>query len=89
MLSMQKICRFGNTNPSKNNYREAERILKTTNHLFACGKDQQQHGSLHINVIAKCLSLSNLRGKMPLDISGTISNLGIIEKMHCSYCCIY
>lgn len=52
---MEEICRFADTNPKKNNYREAERILKTTDNLFSCGKDKQKEGES----LFKKLSLFN------------------------------
>ena len=82
MITIAEICRFGDTNPSKNNYIGAERIVKTTNNLFFVGKTVHSDGTTLIN--AKCISVSNLRGKTPLNINGKIdSNFKILE-MQCT-----
>lgn len=58
MLTMAEICKFAKTDPTKNNYRQAERILKTTNNLFLCGKDAEKEGDNYIKITAKCIATS-------------------------------
>lgn len=62
---MSDICSFGNTDPTKNNYKEAERILSST-HLFMCGKSRPEESSTPgdfetVSITALCLSVSHLR----------------------------
>lgn len=70
MLTMQEICEFGATDPSKNNYRQAEKIIKTTDNLFSCGKESPQMGESLTKIIAYCIPTSGVRTKEPHKISG-------------------
>ena len=80
LLSTEEICRFADTNPKKNNYREAERILKTTDNLFSCGKDKQKEGETFVKITARCIATSGVRSKEPHLISG---NINILSNGQC------
>lgn len=84
MLTMQHICRFGATDPSKNNYCDAERINKTTKNLFSCGKELPQTGESLIKILAYCIPTSGVRTKEPHKIFGEITTDGKIQSMVCS-----
>lgn len=38
MIFMEEICRFADTDIHKNNYKQGERILKSSDNFFFCGK---------------------------------------------------
>lgn len=84
MLSMEEICRFAETGVSHASYQKAERILKTTNHLFFCGKDPVDSNRPDIICItARCLSVSHIKSSDPLTVTGEIHR-GTIRKMQCT-----
>lgn len=81
---MNEICAFGKTDVSKNNYRQAERILKTTNNFFLCGKDAETPDNDSVKITAKCIKTSAVRDKVPHEIVGEIKKDGKIVSMVCT-----
>lgn len=80
-LSIEEILRFLGSDESKNNMKQAMRIVTSSNNLFFCGKNNSTDGNYEI--IARCLAVSSLHGETH-EIKGKISKKGEIQNMSCS-----
>lgn len=93
---MEEICRFGGTDIHRNNYKQGERILKSSENFFFCGKisnldknaeenaaEKDDENAEQMSIIAKCIGTSGLR-EDPHSIQGKIANNGKILSMLCS-----
>lgn len=79
LLSIAKICRFGNCTSNSRNFVEGERLLNAGH--VTCHKLSE--GSADVNVIGFCLQTAGIKNS-PHTIKGGITSNGSILNMQCS-----
>lgn len=81
-FNLEQICSWANTDKTRRNFKEGERVL-AAQHILSCGKKLNQNDDAVI-ITAFCLSTSQLKGSRPHTIQGKILNNGVIESMTCT-----